>query len=104
MKVAVEDQFGNVVTTDTSTVTLTVASGPGGFASGSTTSVSAVKGIATFSNLLLDTAGSYTLGASDGALTKATSGKLNITPATAAKLALNKRRPAAQPGKLSLSQ
>ena len=30
-KVAVEDAFGNVVTSDTSTVTIAVASGPGGF-------------------------------------------------------------------------
>ena len=35
--VEVEDQFSNVVTGDSSTVTLRVASGPGGFASGSTT-------------------------------------------------------------------
>ena len=42
---------------NTSTVTLAVASGPGGFATGSTTSVAAVNGVATFSNLLLDTAG-----------------------------------------------
>ena len=85
MKVAVEDQFGNVVTTDTSTVTLTVATGPGGFANGSTTSVAAVKGIATFSNLLLDTAGSYTLNAADGSLASATSGNLVLTPAAPAK-------------------
>ena len=32
-----------------------------GFATGSTTSVTAVNGIATFSNLVLNTAGSYTL-------------------------------------------
>ena len=45
-----EDAFGNVVTSDTSTVTIAVASGPGGFAAGSTTSVAAVNGVATFSN------------------------------------------------------
>ena len=28
---AVEDAFGNVITSDTSTVTIAVASGPGGF-------------------------------------------------------------------------
>ena len=66
---AVEDQFGNIVTTDNSTVTLSVASGPGSFTSGSTISVTAVNGIATFSNLVLNTAGSYTLTASDGSLT-----------------------------------
>ena len=48
----------NVVTSNTSTVAVSVASGPGGFASGSTTSVAAVNGVATFSNLIFDTAGS----------------------------------------------
>jgi RHS repeat-associated protein len=86
-RVAVEDQFGNVVTGNTSTVTLEVASGPGGFASGSTTSVAAVKGIATFTNLVLDASGTYTLGASDGSLTKATFAALTIKAAAAAKLA-----------------
>ena len=61
VEVAVEDPTGNIVTGDTSTVTLTVTSGPGGLASGSTTSVQAVNGITTFSNLVFDTAGTYTL-------------------------------------------
>ena len=64
--VAVEDQSGNIVMGDTSMVTLTLAGGPGGFATGSTTSVQAVNGVATFSNLIFDTAGSYALSASDG--------------------------------------
>src|SRR5207248_391278 len=67
--VKVEDQYNNVVTTDTSTVAMAVASGPGGFDVGSTASVAAVSGVATFSNLKLDTAGSYTLSATDGSLT-----------------------------------
>jgi hypothetical protein len=83
VKVAVEDAFGNVVTSDTSTVTLSLASGPGVFASGSTLSVSAVKGIATFSNLMLNTAGAYTLNATDGSLTVPTSGTITINPAAA---------------------
>ena len=62
--VEVEDQFGNIVTTDSSNVTLTVASGPGS-ASGTLT-VAASRGVATFGNVKLNTAGSYTLTASDG--------------------------------------
>ena len=54
MIAVVEDQFGNIVTTDSSTVTISLASGPGGFATGSTISVAAVNGIATFSNLVLN--------------------------------------------------
>ncbi|HEV3298069.1 MAG TPA: malectin domain-containing carbohydrate-binding protein [Planctomycetaceae bacterium] len=87
VKVAVEDRFGNIVTTNTSTVTLTVASGPGSFAPGSATSVAAVNGVATFANLALDSAGSYTLSAADGSLSGATSGTLAINSAAAAKLA-----------------
>jgi len=86
LKVAVEDAFGNLVTTDTSTVTIGVASGPGGF-TGSTTSTSAVSGIATFSNLYLDTAGTYTLTATDGTLKSVTSGSIVISAATASQLA-----------------
>src|SRR5262249_27112750 len=64
IQVAVEDQFGNLVTSDASTVSLVVSSGPGGFASGSTTSLAAANGVATFSNLVLNTTGTYTLRAS----------------------------------------
>ena len=78
IKVAVEDSSGNVVTSDTSTVTITIASGPGSFAAGSTTSVAAVNGVATFSNLILDTAGTYTLKATDGTLASVTSGNIVV--------------------------
>ncbi len=80
--VAVEDQFGNVVAGDTSTVTLTVASGPGTFTAGSTTAVAASNGLATFSNLVLQTAGTYTLQASDGSLVGAVSAPFTIKQAT----------------------
>ena len=66
--VQVEDQFSNVVTTDTSTVTLTLSSGT--FEGGSTTATAAASGgVATFSGLKIDAAGSYTLAATDGTLT-----------------------------------
>ena len=82
--VDVEDQFGNIVTTDSSNVTLTVASGLGS-ASGTLT-VAASSGIATFSNVKLDTAGSYTLAASDGSLTPATSSSFAVSVASASKV------------------
>ena len=56
----------------TPTVTVAIASGPSGFASGSTTSVAAVNGNATFSNLVLSSTGTYALKFSDGSLTTAT--------------------------------
>ncbi len=64
--VAIEDQFGNVEALDNTSVSLT-ATGPGGFAAGSTTSVTAVSGVATFNNLALTNPGTYTLEASDPA-------------------------------------
>jgi hypothetical protein len=86
--VAVEDASGNTVTGDTSTVTLTLSSGT--FASGSTTaSASAVNGVATFGNLVINTAGTYTLAASDGSLTGATSNSFTISAATVISINFN---------------
>jgi hypothetical protein len=76
--VAVEDVGGHTVSTDASTVTLTLSSGT--FANGqSTASAQAVDGVATFSNLVISAAGTYTLAASDGGLTGATSNSVAIT-------------------------
>ncbi len=81
VQAAVEDQFGNVLTTDqTDQVTVTVASGPGSFTAGSTTTVTVHNGVATFSNLILNTAGTYKLGESaTGSLTGANSSAFNVT-------------------------
>jgi len=67
--VKIEDSLGNVVTSSSDPVTLT-PNGPGGFDPGATSTVSAVNGVATFSNLILDQSGSYTLSATstDGAV------------------------------------
>jgi hypothetical protein len=87
VSVVIKDQFGNVVTTDQSTVTMAIQSGPGGFDSSSTTQVAAVNGVAGFSSLILDTAGAYTLSAADGALTSATSSSFTVSAAAPAQLA-----------------
>ncbi len=83
-----EDAFGNVITSNTSTVTVAVASGPGGLTTGSTTGVAAASGVATFSNLVLDTVGTYTLKATDGTLTSVTSGNISVNAGPASKLVL----------------
>jgi hypothetical protein len=86
--VAVRDAFGNAVTADTSTVTLTLSSGT--FAGGSTTaSAAAINGVATFSNLVINAAGTYTLAASDGSLTGATSNSFTVTGAAAINVNFN---------------
>ena len=62
--VQVEDPYGNAITSDnTDSVTLGIASGPGGFAAGSTTTTTVHQGVATFTNLMLVVPGSYTLSA-----------------------------------------
>jgi hypothetical protein len=76
--VAIQDPLGNTVTTDTSSVTITLSSGT--FASGSNTATAAaVNGVATFDKLFIDADGNYTLTASDGADTQATSQSFAVT-------------------------
>jgi hypothetical protein len=81
VKVAVEDQFGNVLTTDqTDVVTVGVATGPGAFTGSSTTTMMVVNGVATFSNLALTKAGTYTLSESaTGGLSGPASSSFNVT-------------------------
>ncbi len=86
--VDVEDAGGNLLATDHSNVTLTIATGPTGGSLGGTVTVAAVDGVATFSNLDLTTAGAYTLTAGDGSLTAATSNSFTIAPAAANHLAV----------------
>ena len=81
---AVQDAFGNTVTSDTSSVTATINSGTGSLAG--TTTVAAVNGVASFTNLRIDTAGAKTLQFADGALTAVNSGSFTVSPAAAATL------------------
>jgi ABC-type transport system involved in cytochrome c biogenesis permease subunit len=77
VRVAVEDAFGNVVTTDHSTFTLSILSGPAGGVLTGTLSVADVAGIASFSTLKLNKAGTYKIKATDNLLTTATSASFN---------------------------
>jgi hypothetical protein len=99
--VAVDVEFpgGAIVQNDTSTVTLAIASGPAGAVLGGTLSVAAINGVATFKNLVLTKAGTYTLKATDGTLTGATSQSFKITAAAATKLAFAATPPSTAAGK-----
>ena len=59
----IEDQYGNLVTTDDSSVTLAIkpGTGPAGAALEGTTTVIAQSGVAVFSDLLLDETGIFKL-------------------------------------------
>ena len=88
--VDIEDSSNNVVYGDDSTVTLAIATNPGG-GTLSTCSVPAVNGIATFTSCSIDKIGNgYTLTANDGAdglPTSPPSLPFNITAGPAAQLA-----------------
>src|SRR5580698_4328590 len=88
-KVSVEDASGNVAATNTSAVTLAIASQPGSGATLSCTTnpVTASAGVALFAGCkITGKAGSYTLKATDGSLTSATSASFSVTAGTAAQL------------------
>ena len=84
--VMVEDQFNNLVVGDGSTVTLTLTAGS--FEGGSSTAATAAaSGVATFGSLIIDTAGKYTVSATDGTLTgTGASNKFTISPAATSTL------------------
>jgi hypothetical protein len=95
--VTARDAQGNAVTGFTGNVTLTITSGTGkaGATLHGTTSVAAVAGIATFSGLSIDSAGSnYTLTAAATGVTSATSTALTIGAGAAASLAFATQPPA----------
>jgi hypothetical protein len=76
VQVAVQDSAGNTVTAATNPVTLALTAGTG---LGGTLTVTPQNGVATFSNLTLATAGSYTLVASSSGLTSSTSATFTVT-------------------------
>ena len=92
--VAIEDGFGNIHTSDNSTaITVFIASGPAGatFASGTFATINVVAGVADFSSLIFNTAGTYTLQASVGTATSLPSTSFIISPAAASKLVVTQQ-------------
>jgi 6-phosphogluconolactonase (cycloisomerase 2 family) len=79
VKVFVQDSSGKLVTTATNLVTIAIGNNPGGGTLSGTTTVAAVKGQATFTDLSIDKAGvGYTLVASSPGLSGATSAPFTI--------------------------
>ena len=79
--VVITDSEGNTVTSATDSVTVSITSGTGaaGASLFGTATVPAVNGVATFTDLSIKRAGTgYTLTASSGSLTSATSSSFNI--------------------------
>lgn len=88
--VSVQDSTGSIFTSDTSAVTLSIVSGPPGgeFAAGSSITVNASSGVATFSNVKFNVAGKYVLRATDGNLVPTQTGTITVAPQAASKLVI----------------
>jgi hypothetical protein len=83
--IRVTDAFGNTVTTSTVNVVASIASGTGTLSG--TTTVAAVNGVATFTNLVLSgTPGSFTLTFTPTSLTAATSSSFALSVGPASKV------------------
>ena len=59
VQVAVQDQFGNTVTTSSAKITMAIESSPGSAVMTGANEVNAVAGVATFTNLSFDLVGAY---------------------------------------------
>jgi hypothetical protein len=101
--VKVQDAGGNTITGNTSNVTLSIATGgAGGLSCTGTTTKTAVAGVATFAGCTINTAATYTLTASNGVQTDATSGNVVISVGAASMLAFT-TQPGAGTGGVALA-
>jgi hypothetical protein len=95
LAVSAEDPNGNLLTGFSGSVTLALASNPGGSTLGGTLTVNAVDGVATFSGLTLDRTGNgYALLATAAGLTPATIGPFSVTGLALSATSVYEFRPA----------
>ncbi|HSD32375.1 MAG TPA: hypothetical protein VLB49_10725, partial [Gemmatimonadales bacterium] len=87
VQVAVQDNFGNTVTTATNAITVSLTVPNGAFLGGTLTR-SGASGVATFTGLTVDKAGTYTLTAVATGLTNGTSASFIVAAGTATQLAV----------------
>ena len=98
LTVSVEDAYGNLVTGYGSAVTIGLVAGPASGNLGGSLSAAASGGVATFSGLSIDLAGSgYAVQATGVGLTPATTTPVGVTPAAPAQLVI----PAGPPSTLA---
>jgi hypothetical protein len=91
-KVRIEDAFGNLISSDNSTL-VTVARNAGSGTLQGTVTATAVSGVASFTNLSHQVANTITIGFSNGSLVGAVSSNIVVNSASATRLAF-----ATQPG------
>ena len=100
--VTIQDASGKAVMSATNAVT--VQNNPeSGMLSGTTT-VNAINGVATFSDLSIRTAGNYTLNASSGTLSGASSASFLIAPAAPVKVTFRRLSSAAEVSRSIIAQ
>ncbi len=97
-----EDQFGNLAINYSGPVSVILANNASGTLTG-TIPVNAVAGVATFSNLAIDTSGSFELQTSSGTLSTTTSSTITVNPAAPAKLVWATEPPSSLVHDLSLT-
>jgi hypothetical protein len=78
-------------------VSVALATGPASGTLGGTAIATAVNGVATFSGLTLDTAGTYTIQASSGTLTAAITNSFTVSSAPASQVVITQQPPASVP-------
>jgi hypothetical protein len=87
VQVTARDASGNVSTSFSGSITIALGSGPSGGTLSGTMTMTAVNGVATFSNLMITRAGAgYTLTAAASGLTGATSASFSVSAASASAL------------------
>jgi len=92
VQVAVQDAAGNTVPSAAASITLAIGTNPGAGTLSGVTTVNTIMGVATFSGLSINKAGiGYTLVATSGALTQATSVAFDVTPGAATQLAFTQQ-------------
>ena len=95
LTVALDSPDGQLLTGATGTVTISLSNDPGGAALNGTLTEPIKDGVATFSGLSIDQAGTgYSLLFSDGSMNSATSAGFNVVPTTASQLVISAQPPA----------
>jgi subtilase family serine protease len=94
LSVAVEDAFGNLVSSYNGSISVALASNPGGGSLGGTLTATVSNGGADFSGLtLVKAANGYTIQASSSGLTSVSTSPFNVVAAAASQLAVTAQPP-----------
>jgi hypothetical protein len=104
IRIAIQDDLLGTVTNATNSVSIALLANPGGAVLSGTTTVAAVNGVASFSDLRVDRAGTaYTFQVTSSGLTSATSTPFDVSAGAASKLGFSTAPPATARSGVTLS-